>query len=81
MIAYFSIGEAEDYRDYWQKEWNDRLPQWIVAENENWEGNYIVKYWSEEWREIIEKYQKRLEEIGVDGYYLDTIDSFYYFEN
>lgn len=81
VIAYFSIGEAEDYRDYWQKEWSDELPQWIVTENENWEGNYIVKYWSKEWKEIIEKYQKRLEDIGVDGYYLDTIDSFQYFED
>lgn len=80
LIAYFSIGEAENYREYWEKEWDKELPNWIVKENENWEGNYIVKYWSAEWKEIIKKYQDKLDEIGVDGYYLDTIDSFEFFE-
>jgi cysteinyl-tRNA synthetase len=81
VIAYFSIGEAEDYRYYWEKSWSKKLPDWIVEENENWEGNYIVKYWSKEWQEIVKEYQRRLESIGVDGYYLDTIDSFQYFED
>lgn len=81
VIAYFSIGEAENYRSYWKDEWNKKLPSWIEAENKNWEGNFIVKYWSEEWKNIIKNYQKTLDNIGVDGYYLDTIDSFYYFEN
>lgn len=81
VIAYFSIGEAEDYRFYWEKSWSKKLPDWIVEENENWEGNYIVKYWSKEWQEIVKEYQRRLESIGVDGYYLDTIDSFQYFED
>lgn len=81
VIAYFSIGEAEDYRFYWEKSWSKKLPDWIVEENENWEGNYIVKYWSKEWQEMVKEYQRRLESIGVDGYYLDTIDSFQYFED
>ena len=80
VIAYLSIGEAEDYRFYWKKKWNKKKPNWIVKENENWEGNYIVKYWSPEWKNIIKKYQKKLDEIGVDGYLLDTVDTYQYFE-
>ena len=80
VIAYLSIGEAEDYRFYWKKEWNKNKPDWIVKENENWEGNYIVKYWNPKWKEIIKQYQKKLDEIGVDGYLLDTLDSYSYFE-
>ena len=80
VIAYLSIGEAEDYRFYWKKEWNKNKPDWIVSENENWSGNYIVKYWKLEWKEIIKEYQKKLDEIGVDGYLLDTLDSYSYFE-
>ena len=80
VIAYLSIGEAEDYRFYWKKEWNKNKPDWIVSENENWSGNYIVKYWKPEWKEIIKEYQKKLDEIGVDGYLLDTLDSYSYFE-
>lgn len=81
VIAYLSIGEAEDYRFYWKKEWNKNKPDWIVSENENWSGNYIVKYWKPEWKKIIKGYQKKLDEIGVDGYLLDTLDSYSYFEN
>ena len=80
VIAYLSIGEAEDYRFYWNKKSNKKKPNWIVKENENWEGNYIVKYWSPEWKNIIKEYQKKLDEIGVDGYLLDTVDTYQYFE-
>ena len=76
IIAYFSIGEAENYRDYWQMSWNKKLPEWIVKENENWKGNFIIKYWSPQWKKIIKNYQKKLDNIGVDGYYLDTIDTY-----
>ena len=80
VIAYLSIGEAEDYRFYWKKKWNKKKPKWIIKENENWEGNYIVKYWTPEWKNIIKEYQKKLDEIGVDGYLLDTVDTYQYFE-
>ena len=80
VIAYLSIGEAEDYRFYWNKKWDKNKPDWIVEENDNWEGNYIVKYWTAEWKDIIKEYQKKLDEIGVDGYLLDTVDTFQYFE-
>ena len=80
VIGYLSIGEAEDYRFYWKKEWNKNKPDWIVSENENWSRNYIVEYWNPEWKEIIKEYQKKLDEIGVDGYLLDTLDSYSYFE-
>lgn len=81
VIAYLSIGEAEDYRYYWQKSWNKKHPDWIAEENENWNGNYRVEYWSPEWKKIIKDYQKKLDEIGVDGYLLDTVDTYYYFED
>ena len=81
VVAYFSIGEAEDYRNYWDTSWNKKNPEWIVAENTDWKGNYIVKYWYPKWKKIIKNYQKNLDEIGVDGYLLDTVDSYYYFED
>lgn len=76
VIAYFSIGEAEDYRYYWKLNWNKKKPKWIVKENPKWEGNYIIEYWSDEWKKIVKDYQKKLDSIGVDGYYLDTIDTY-----
>lgn len=76
IISYFSIGEAEDYRAYWKKEWSHKWPDWIIKENPNWKGNYIIKYWDSNWKEIIKNYQKKLDSIEVDGYYLDTIDTY-----
>ena len=54
VITYLSIGEAEDYRFYWNK----KNLNWIVKKNENWERNCIVKYWKTEWKSIIKEYQK-----------------------
>ena len=83
VIAYFSIGEAGNYRSYWKEEWNNKSkrPNWIVEENPYWKGDFIVKYWSNEWKQIVKDYQKKLDEIGVDGYLLDTVDTYYNFED
>ena len=80
VISYLSIGEAEDYRGYWKKEWSKKWPKWIVKENPDWKGNYIVKYWNSEWKNVIKEYRGKLGSIGVDGYLLDTVDSYYYFQ-
>lgn len=81
VIAYMSIGEAEDYRYYWQNTWHKKKPVWIEKENKDWNGNYIVRYWVPEWKEIVKTYQKKLDDLDVDGYLLDTVDSHSYFDD
>ena len=76
VIAYVSIGEAEDYRWYWRRWWNWRLPSFIGMENPDWEGNYLVKYWDRRWKRIIRVYIWRVMRLGFDGVMLDKIDSF-----
>ena len=39
-VCYISIGEAENYRSYWQNSWNNNPPEWLGAENPDWEGNF-----------------------------------------
>src|ERR1035441_4370636 len=39
LIAYLSIGEAEDYRAYWQSSWNTNAPAFLLGENPEWKGN------------------------------------------
>ncbi|MEQ9310137.1 MAG: endo alpha-1,4 polygalactosaminidase [Balneolaceae bacterium] len=84
LISYMSIGEAEDYRYYWNESWEPGNPDWIVAENPNWEGNFKVKYWELDWKSYIygntESYLQKIIDAGFDGVYLDIIDGFYYFE-
>ncbi len=84
VIAYMSIGEAEDYRYYWQETWKEKPPSWLAGENPNWEGNYKVRYWDTGWQELImgkeNSYLTRLLEAGFSGVYLDIIDAYEYFE-
>ncbi len=53
VIAYMSIGEAEDYRYYWQDNWRVGHPAFIVKQNPEWPGNYTVSYWDKAWQQII----------------------------
>jgi cysteinyl-tRNA synthetase len=85
VISYMSIGEAENYRFYWQNSWNSSKPNWFDAENPDWKGNFKVKYWEPEWKKIIygndNSYVKKILDAGFDGAYLDIIDAFEYYEN
>jgi len=84
VVAYMSIGEAEDYRFYFNPEWIVEPPLWMDAENPDWEGNYKVRYWDREWQAVIygkpDSYLQKLLDAGFDGVYLDIIDAFEYFE-
>ena len=84
VVCYMSIGEAEDYRYYWESSWNQNKPEWLDKENPDWEGNYKVKYWNPEWQSIIygndESYLKKILDAGFDGVYLDIIDAYEYYE-
>jgi cysteinyl-tRNA synthetase len=85
VISYMSIGEAEDYRYYWNASWNSSKPLWMAAENPDWPGNYKVQYWNNDWQGIIyannDSYLDKILEAGFDGVYLDVIDGFEYFKN
>ncbi len=85
LICYMSIGEAEEYRYYWQTDWKVGNPSFIDKEDPNWEGNYYVRYWETDWKNIIFgndiSYLKKILDAGFNGVYLDIIDAFEYFEN
>jgi len=84
VICYMSIGEAEDYRYYWQSSWKRHKPVWLARENPDWPGNYKVRYWVPGWQDLIcgpgDSYLSRILLAGFDGVYLDIVDAFEYFE-
>jgi len=84
VLAYMSIGEAESYRDYWTAAWDRTPPAFVVEENPDWPGNFVVRYWDPAWRAILfgtdGAYLDRILAAGFDGVYLDIIDAFEYFE-
>jgi cysteinyl-tRNA synthetase, unknown class len=61
ILSYLSIGEAESYRYYWNKSWDDlwfipnfwSKPTWRAKLNGDWGGNYAVRYWDPAWQRII----------------------------
>jgi len=85
LISYLSIGEAEDYRYYWQADYNTNPPEWLSDPNPDWPGNYKVKYWFDSWKSVIygnsEAYTDKLLNAGFNGAYLDIIDGYEYFES
>lgn len=86
VIAYLSIGEAEDYRSYWQSNWSQAgkltglAPSWLMEANPDWEGNYRVRYWDKEWQVLILAAIDTAMNSGFDGLYLDIVDGFETFE-
>ncbi|MCP5200265.1 MAG: endo alpha-1,4 polygalactosaminidase [Gammaproteobacteria bacterium] len=88
VVSYLSIGEAEDYRPYWQAGWrfdgagrpSAATPDFIVAPNPDWPGNYKVRYWDERWQQLVLADLDDLLEQEFDGVYLDIVDAFQYFE-
>ena len=84
VLCYMSIGEAESYRYYKKENWLGEKPSWLLEENPKWDENYKIKYWKEEWKDIIygnnKSYLYKIIYSGFDGVYLDIIDAYEYFE-
>jgi len=85
VLSYISIGEAEDYRYYWQENWTVGDPEFIDSENPDWEGNYKVNYWEKGWQDIIfsgnNSYVDRIIDAGFQGAYLDIVDAYEFFQD
>jgi len=81
IIAYLSIGEAEDYRQYWEKDWCPGNPSFVDEENPDWHGNYRVRFWDRRWQGIVIKRLDKLINTGYDGAYLDVIDVYEYYRD
>ena len=87
VLAYIDIGEAEDYRVYWEDGWRPPTrhargePSFLItADPGGWSGNYPVAYWDQRWKDIVIYGESSLLnmvlEDGFDGVYLDWIEAF-----
>ena len=77
LLTYLSIGEAEDYRDYWiNGGWTAAPPDFLLSENPDWEGNYRVEFWNAEWQRVVTTRVEEAVRLGYDGIYLDIVDAY-----
>lgn len=86
-LAYVNVGQAEDYRTYWQEAWRPagaaetaRKGFVLCPDPEGWEGNYPVAYWDPAWPPILfgspDALVDRVLQQGFDGVYLDWVLGF-----
>jgi cysteinyl-tRNA synthetase, unknown class len=80
-ISYFSIGEAEDYRYYYNPDWKTNPPSWLGKDNPDWPGNTKVQYWDPDWQKLMFNYLDKIIDSGFDGVYLDIVDGFEYWSD
>ena len=86
LLAYIDIGQAEDYRDYWQDDWvpptatQPGNPDFLVTiDPDGWSGNYPVAYWDTAWQNIwlcTDGIIEQLADFGFDGVYLDWVEAY-----
>lgn len=80
VIAYMSVGEAEEYRFYFDPAWKSAPPPWLGPENCSWPQAHKVRFWTEAWKDIAfrgaQSYLRQIIDAGFDGVYLDRIDIF-----
>jgi cysteinyl-tRNA synthetase, unknown class len=80
VLAYLSVGEAENYRYYWQPDWETSTlaPPWLAEANKRYRTNFPVRYWHADWQAIMfrgeNSYLGRILRAGFDGIYLDRVD-------
>jgi cysteinyl-tRNA synthetase len=82
VLAYMSIGEAQNYRGYWDPAWVPGNPSWLDLQNPDQPGNYAVQYWDPAWQAIIfgslDSYLDKIIAAGFDGVYLDHVNAYKY---
>lgn len=85
VLAYLSIGEADNFRWYWNDSWTypngtltPQAPPWLGPPNPAWPGSYEVRYWEPGWQKIVFQYLDKIIAAGFDGVYLDVIDAYLY---
>jgi cysteinyl-tRNA synthetase len=87
VLAYIDIGEAEDYRSYWQADWEapsaggPGSPDFLLTVDPGgWSGDYPVAYWDQRWKSIVIYDEDSLLDMalddGFDGIYMDWIEAY-----
>ncbi|MFC4454938.1 MJ1477/TM1410 family putative glycoside hydrolase [Deinococcus sonorensis] len=76
LFGYLSVGQAENYRSYWQSGWRPGTPAWLQTEDPDWPGDYRVAYWDPAWQAIMLRQLDALQDQGFEGVFLDLVDAY-----
>ncbi|GEM_PF-532409 len=87
VLAYIDIGQAEDWRYYWEPWWEPPTvteygnPDFMVTmDPDGWEGCYPVAFWDTRWQNIMvnddSSMLKKTIADGFDGIYMDWVEAY-----
>jgi cysteinyl-tRNA synthetase len=85
VLAYMNIGAAENYRNYWNRNWSLGNPSWLKKNYDGYANEIWVEYWNKDWQKIIygnnNSYVQKIINSGFDGTYLDNVEAYYFLYN
>jgi len=84
VICYLNIAEVTKSDYYWQDNWETENPFWIESFNEDNNETYTVRYWEQDWKNIIfgkqNSYLNKIIETNFDGAYIDIANAYEHYE-
>jgi cysteinyl-tRNA synthetase len=78
ILSYMSVAEAQRSEWYWQPEWNQSPPSWVVGQNPWWYNNVYTEVSDVRWKNIIGDHLDLLLAQGFDGVFLDVVDAYWF---
>lgn len=86
ILSYLSVGQASNFRTYWDSAWVDEggervpaAPDWLGVKCA-WAGSYEVRYWDEAWLAMLRHAIDRIIAAGYAGCVYDVVDAYAYWE-
>lgn len=87
VVAYIDIGQAEDWRTYWEADWvaptetARGTPDFLITiDPDGWSGNYPVAYWDDRWKDLMiyndDSVLQQVLDDGFDGIYMDWVEAY-----
>ena len=76
VYTYLNIGSIENFREYYTT-----YAELAIGEYEHWEEEQWVDVANPDWQKFIGQLSQELYEKGVDGFFIDNYDVYYYAPN
>lgn len=73
VYTYLNIGSIENFREYYTT-----YEKLTIGRYENWDEEKWVDVSDQDWQKFIEQLSQELFEKGVDGFFIDNCDVYYY---
>lgn len=76
VYSYLNVGSIETFRDAYEI-----MEPYVLGSYENWDDEYWVDVSSATWQAYVAEQAKQLSDKGVDGFFIDNADVYYYYPN